>query len=322
MTQTVGRSCATGFRAPARCVVRVQADVARPRRHRAAAVAGQPRSQQLGKLQHWRLARETRASAAQRVRWRFTGKIRRGRDSRHRLCRLQPALAERALREEAAATSGHSAGSLLGSANVVPPPPGLGGGKALSGSGRGNKGTGAGGPLDLGSSVAPPSNAGGNAAGNGVVISSQPGTKAGLPNSDRRWRARDVTQWHSQKRPRRKRRRSGHRQRQRLRQRIARRRVRRGKRRRRTRIRSQRPRRDLAVSRPRRRGHPAPAARPPYPAYPCKAARPRSPCPVSELPAAMRRPRARPLFDQRSQRIGNHRRSDLQLRRRLQLLRH
>ena len=82
-----------------------------------------------------------------------------------------------------ASRSGKSAGSLLGSANVVPPPPGLGGGKALSGSGRGNKGTGAGGPLDLGSSVAPPSNAGGNAAGNGVVISSQPGTKVGLPNS-------------------------------------------------------------------------------------------------------------------------------------------
>ena len=79
--------------------------------------------------------------------------------------------------------SGQSASSLLGSADVVPPPPGLGGGKALSGSGRGNKGVGAGGPLDLGSSVAPPSNAGGNAAGSGVVISSQPGTKPGLPNS-------------------------------------------------------------------------------------------------------------------------------------------
>lgn len=79
--------------------------------------------------------------------------------------------------------SGQSAGSLLGSADVVPPPPGLGGGKALSGSGRGNKGSGAGGPLDLGSSVAPPSNGGGNATGNGVVISSQPGTKPGLPNS-------------------------------------------------------------------------------------------------------------------------------------------
>jgi hypothetical protein len=80
-------------------------------------------------------------------------------------------------------SSAQSGGSLLGSADVVPPPPGLGGGKALSGSGRGNKGTGAGGPLDLGSSVAPPSNAGRNAAGNGVVISNQPGTKVGLPNS-------------------------------------------------------------------------------------------------------------------------------------------
>ncbi len=78
---------------------------------------------------------------------------------------------------------GQAAGSLLGSADVVPPPPGLGGGKALSGSGRGNKGEGAGGPLDLGSSVAPPTNAGGNAAGSGVIVSSQPGTKAGLPNS-------------------------------------------------------------------------------------------------------------------------------------------
>ncbi len=74
-------------------------------------------------------------------------------------------------------------GSLFGSVDVVPPPPGLGGGKALSGSGRGNRGAGAGGPLDLGSSVAPPSNGGGNAAGSGVVVSSQPGTKAGLPNS-------------------------------------------------------------------------------------------------------------------------------------------
>ena len=74
-------------------------------------------------------------------------------------------------------------GSLLGSADVVPPPPSLGGGKALSGSGRGNKGTGAGGPLDLGSSVAPPTSGGGGASGSGVVVSSQPGTKVGLPNS-------------------------------------------------------------------------------------------------------------------------------------------
>jgi len=76
-----------------------------------------------------------------------------------------------------------SAGSLVGSADIVPPPPGLGGGKSLSGTGRGNKGAGAGGPLDLGSSAAPPSQARGNAAGTGVVVSNQPGTTVGLPNS-------------------------------------------------------------------------------------------------------------------------------------------
>jgi hypothetical protein len=82
-------------------------------------------------------------------------------------------------------SSGRSgtSGSLVGSADVVPPPPGLGGGNALSGSGRGSRGNGAGGPLDLGSSIAPPTNAGGNAAGNGVVLSSQPGSKVGVPNS-------------------------------------------------------------------------------------------------------------------------------------------
>jgi hypothetical protein len=79
--------------------------------------------------------------------------------------------------------SAQSGGTQLGSADVVPPPPGLGGGKALSGSGRGAKGSGAGGPLDIGSSVAPPANSGGNAAGSGVVISNQPGSKVGLPNS-------------------------------------------------------------------------------------------------------------------------------------------
>jgi len=76
-----------------------------------------------------------------------------------------------------------NSGTLVGSANVVPPPPGMGDGKAASGSGRGNKGAGAGGPLDLGSSVAPPSSAGGNTSASGVVISNQPGTKPGLPNS-------------------------------------------------------------------------------------------------------------------------------------------
>ena len=79
-------------------------------------------------------------------------------------------------------SSGQSGGAQLGSAEVVPPPPGLGGGQAPSGMGRGTKGTGVGGPLDMGSSVAPPSNAGGNAAGTAVVLSSQPGSKPGLPN--------------------------------------------------------------------------------------------------------------------------------------------
>jgi hypothetical protein len=76
-----------------------------------------------------------------------------------------------------------SAGSLVGASDIVPPPPGLGGGKSLSGSGRGNKGAGAGGALDFGSSVAPPTKPGGDAAGSGVVVSNQPGTAVGLPNS-------------------------------------------------------------------------------------------------------------------------------------------
>ena len=79
--------------------------------------------------------------------------------------------------------NGRAGAGQLGAATVVPPPPGIGGGKALGGSGRGNKGSGAGGPLDLGSPLAPPTNAGGNASGTGVVISSQPGTKIGVPDS-------------------------------------------------------------------------------------------------------------------------------------------
>jgi hypothetical protein len=77
-----------------------------------------------------------------------------------------------------------SGGSLIGSADVVPPPPGLGGGKALSGSGRGNKGTGTGSPLDLGTAAAPPGSSGGSAAGSGVVVSNQPGTKVGVPTEN------------------------------------------------------------------------------------------------------------------------------------------
>ena len=80
-------------------------------------------------------------------------------------------------------SNGRADASQLGPATVVPPPPGIGGGKALGGNGRGNKGLGTGSPLDLGTTAAPPTNAGGNAAGTGVVMSSQPGTKVGLPNS-------------------------------------------------------------------------------------------------------------------------------------------
>lgn len=73
-------------------------------------------------------------------------------------------------------------GALSGSAQVVPPPPSVGGGQALSGNGRGSKGTGTGGPLDLGSAVAPPSSNGGSMAGSGVVVSTQPGNKVGVPS--------------------------------------------------------------------------------------------------------------------------------------------
>lgn len=79
--------------------------------------------------------------------------------------------------------SGRAGAVQLGPATVVPPPPGIGGGKALGGSGRGNKGAGAGGPLDLGSPLAPPSSAGGDTSGTGVVMSSQPGSRVGLPDS-------------------------------------------------------------------------------------------------------------------------------------------
>jgi len=68
------RGCAAGFRAAARSVVHTQADAARACRSGASAVAGQPRSQQLGKLRRRRLARQARASAAHRFRRRLTRK--------------------------------------------------------------------------------------------------------------------------------------------------------------------------------------------------------------------------------------------------------
>jgi hypothetical protein len=67
------------------------------------------------------------------------------------------------------------------SLHVVPPPPTISGGASAGGLGSGNRGKGLGGPLDAGSVTAPPSNTGGNTSGNGIVLSSQPGSKVGVP---------------------------------------------------------------------------------------------------------------------------------------------
>jgi hypothetical protein len=80
--------------------------------------------------------------------------------------------------------SGNSAGSGNGTLladNVIPPPPSVGSGSGLSGTGR--RGSGLGGPGDAGSVLAPPKGAGGSGDNSGVVISSQPGSKVGLPGS-------------------------------------------------------------------------------------------------------------------------------------------
>jgi hypothetical protein len=65
---------------------------------------------------------------------------------------------------------------------IVPPPPSVAGGGSLTGQGRGNRGAGFGGSLDAGLAPAPPSSNGGGSA-SGVVVSSQPGSKVGLPGS-------------------------------------------------------------------------------------------------------------------------------------------
>ncbi len=65
---------------------------------------------------------------------------------------------------------------------VVAPPPSVSGGGSLTGQGRGNRGVGLGGPLDAGVATAPPSSNNGGSA-SGVVVSSQPGSKVGLPGN-------------------------------------------------------------------------------------------------------------------------------------------
>lgn len=69
-----------------------------------------------------------------------------------------------------------------GTPTVVAPPPNTAALGPGGGHGHGNKGTGSGGPFDMGSVAAPPSTAGGSGGGTGVVVSSQPGSKAGVPN--------------------------------------------------------------------------------------------------------------------------------------------
>jgi hypothetical protein len=74
-------------------------------------------------------------------------------------------------------------GGLGGGTAVVPPPPSVSGAGSPSGMGRGNRGAGLGGPMDAGSVAAPPSSNGGSGRGTGVVVSSQPGSKIGVPGN-------------------------------------------------------------------------------------------------------------------------------------------
>jgi hypothetical protein len=77
-------------------------------------------------------------------------------------------------------SGGSGNGGLLAS-NVIPPPPSAGSGSGLSGSGR--RGTGLGAPGDVGSALAPPKAANGTSDNSGVVLSSDPGSKPGLPGT-------------------------------------------------------------------------------------------------------------------------------------------
>jgi hypothetical protein len=71
---------------------------------------------------------------------------------------------------------------LEGSVAVVPPAPSLAGSGPVGGRGNGNRGAGLGSPMDVGSVAAPPSH-GGSGGTSGVVLSSQPGSKVGVPGN-------------------------------------------------------------------------------------------------------------------------------------------
>ena len=79
-------------------------------------------------------------------------------------------------------SSGRRGPNGLGGGSVVPPPPSTVGTDSIGGRGHGTRGAGLGGPMDAGS-VAAPANSGGNNAGTGVVVSSQPGSKVGAPGN-------------------------------------------------------------------------------------------------------------------------------------------
>jgi TonB family protein len=76
--------------------------------------------------------------------------------------------------------AGVPGGTLLAN-NIVPPPPSVGGGTGPTGSGLGREGTGLGRPLDVGAAPAPANN-GGSGANAGAVLTTQPGSKLGLPS--------------------------------------------------------------------------------------------------------------------------------------------
>jgi hypothetical protein len=78
-----------------------------------------------------------------------------------------------------ASTSARGNGTLTAS-NVIPPPPAVA--NVGISSGQGNRGAGLGAPLDIGSPPAPPTS-GGSGGSTAAVISSQPGSKIGLPNN-------------------------------------------------------------------------------------------------------------------------------------------
>jgi TonB family protein len=73
-------------------------------------------------------------------------------------------------------------GGTLSANNVVPPPPSVNGGASSAGSGLGRQGASLGAPTDAGEALAPP-NTGGSSGNAGAVISSQPGSKVGVPST-------------------------------------------------------------------------------------------------------------------------------------------